>query len=74
MTPDQQSLAFMAAARGGKHTLAEIAVLAGLTMDQAREVLVRGRRAGRIEIHDEDRQQIWIEVLPDPRRADSPKP
>ena len=63
MTPEQQSIAFIKAASGGKFTTAEIAERAGLTLDQARDVIVRGRQAKRIEIHDEDRQHIWIEVL-----------
>ena len=33
MTPEQQSIAFIKAARGGKFTTAEIAERAGLTMD-----------------------------------------
>ena len=63
MTPEQQSIAFIRAARGGKFTTAEIAERAGLTMDQARDCIVRGRQAKRIEIHDEDRQHVWIEIL-----------
>lgn len=63
MTPEQQSIAFIKAARGGKFTTAEIAERAVLTMDQARDCIVRGRQAGRIEIHDQDRQHVWIEIL-----------
>ena len=63
MTPEQQSIAFIRAARGGKFTTAEIAERAGLTMDQARDCIVRGRQDTRIEIHDEDRQHVWIEIL-----------
>ena len=63
MTPEQQSIAFIKAARGGKFTTAEIAERAGLTLDQARDCIVRGRQAKRIEIPDEDRTHVWIEVL-----------
>ncbi|VDS07558.1 hypothetical protein PARHAE_00735 [Paracoccus haematequi] len=63
MTPEQQSIAFIKAARGGKFTTAEIAERAGLTLDQARDVIARGRQAKRIEIHDEDRQHVWIEIV-----------
>lgn len=63
MTPEEQSIAFIRAARGGKFTTAEIAERAGLTMDQARDCIVRGRQAGRIEIHDSDRQHVWIEIV-----------
>ena len=59
----EELIAFIKAAHGGKFTTAEIAERAGLTLDQARDVIVRGRQAKRIEIHDEDRQHIWIEVL-----------
>ncbi len=63
MTPEEQSLAFIRAARGGKFTTAEIAERAGLTLDQARDVIVRGRQAKRIEIHDEVRTHVWIEIV-----------
>lgn len=63
MTPEHPSIAFMRAARGQKLGLRKIAERAGLTMDDAREVLSRGYRAGRLAIHDEVRQNIWIEVL-----------
>ncbi|SEN87476.1 hypothetical protein SAMN04489859_102035 [Paracoccus alcaliphilus] len=63
MQPDA-SIAFMRAARGQKLGLREIAERAGLTMDEARDILSRGYRAGRLTIHDEDRQNIWIEVKP----------
>lgn len=66
MTPEEQSIAFIKAARSGRFTTAEIAERAGLTMDQAREVLFRGCQAKppRLRVNDTDRQNIVIEVLP----------
>lgn len=63
MTPEQQSLAFLDAARSGRLSLREIAAQAGLTVDQAREVLFRGVQAKRLNVRDENRQAIWIEVI-----------
>lgn len=63
MTPEQQSIAFMRAARSGRFTTAEIAERAGLTMDQAREVLFRGVQAKRLRVNDTDRQNIVIEIV-----------
>lgn len=65
MTPTEQSLAFIKAARGLDRTLAEIAAAAGLTMPQAREVLYRGvqARPPRLRVNDTDRRNIVIEVV-----------
>ncbi|MDB6178980.1 hypothetical protein PAF17_15925 [Paracoccus sp. Z330] len=63
MTPHEQSIAFVRAARGASRTLPEIADAAGLTLDQAREVLARGVQAKRLRVNDSDRQNIIIEVI-----------
>lgn len=64
MTPTEQSIAFVKAARGMNRTLSEIATAAGLTMAQAREVLYRGvqARPPRLRVNDADRRNIVIEV------------
>lgn len=63
MTPGEQAQAFVRAARTGQHSLREIAEQSGLTLSQARDVLTRGVRAGRLKVRDEERLSIWIEVL-----------
>lgn len=70
MSPEEQSIAFVRVARTGKLSLHEIAERAGLTINQAREVLFRGSQAKRLKVRDEDRQNIWIEVVP----ASTPNP
>lgn len=66
MSPEEQSIAFVRVARTGKLSLHEIAERAGLTINQAREVLFRGSQAKRLKVRDEDRQNIWIEVITTP--------
>nr|WP_111299411.1 hypothetical protein [Paracoccus saliphilus] len=63
MTPQEQAIAFVRVARTGKLSLREIAERAGLSLDQAREVLFRGSQAGRLKVNDENRQSIFIEVV-----------
>ena len=41
-------------------TVDEIAEATGLHPHKVMDVLAAGRLAGRIEIHDEDRQHAWI--------------
>lgn len=63
MTPAEQSIAFLRVVRAGRHTLPQIAEQAGLTLDQAREVLFRGVQARRLKVDDKDRQNVVIEEV-----------
>lgn len=63
MTPQEQAIVFVRVARTGKLSLREIAERAGLSLDQAREVLTRGSQAGRLKVNDADRQNIYIMVV-----------
>lgn len=63
MTPGEQAQAFVREARLGKLPLREIARRSGLTLDQARDVLARGTQLKRLKVRDEDRLNIWIEVI-----------
>ncbi len=62
MSPRDQAQAFVRVARTGKLPLREIAEQAGLTLNQARDVLTRGVQLKRLKVRDEDRLNIWIEV------------
>ncbi|MGP9804054.1 hypothetical protein [Paracoccus sp. NSM] len=62
MTPQDQSIAFMRVVRSGRFTLREIAERAGLSVDQAREVLFRGVQKKLLIVNDADRQNIVIEI------------
>lgn len=62
MTPQDQAIAFMRVVKSGRFTLREIAERAGLSVDDAREVLFRGVQAKRLTVNDKDRQNIVIEI------------
>lgn len=65
MTAPDASVAFLRVACSGRFTLHEIAERAGLSLDDAREVLFRGcqARPPRLRVNDKDRQNIVIEVV-----------
>lgn len=63
MTAGEQAQAFVRTARGKRLSLREIAEASGLPLAQARDVLARGVALKRLKVRDEDRLNIWIEVV-----------
>ncbi len=62
------SIRFLRAARGHRRSLPEIAAEAQIDLIEAAAILGRGMAAGRLRLHDEDRQDQWVEVI-DPQKG-----
>lgn len=63
MTPADKHTFWAAIAPPARLTWHQIAAVTGIPLWTVMDLIAAARAAGRVQIHDEDRQHVWIERL-----------